>query len=355
MDLFELTVLDSYAPTHAIGLGRLGSNTAIAKIPFGPELANLEQFNNNLLDCLRGRGTGKRPTGQELVSFGHLLFEFLVRDEIRDLYLRLPGTQVSLNVLTNHSVLRQLPWEYLQEPHQLCPRKGRSVVRIMPTISASVPVPLPRTQLTRVLFVYADPQGVGRVSWNDVRDALQRTYKARFPTTMGLEIVECTDRISLTTALQRSQFDIVQFSCHGEVFNNNGRPEGRLILFDKNQRRADYITGKELGSLMGGRNIRLAILSACESSAATSDLGFTNIAEDLISQGIPAVLANQAPVQDQTVASFVGAVYDELLISGNIDVAVTVGRLQLFMELRDSPEWGIPTLHRIYGGSQIYQ
>jgi hypothetical protein len=243
----------------------------------------------------------------------------------------------------------------LQEPNRISPRKGRSIVRIIPTVGVSALPPLPLTHPTRVLFVYADPQGLTRVSWSDVRDALLRTYKARSPNSVGIEMIECTDRDSLSTALRRGQFDVVQFSCHGEVFNNNGTPEGRLILFDKNKRKPDFITGKELGQQMAGNNIRLVVLSACETSAPTSDVNFNNIAEELILQGIPTVVANQAPVQDQTIAAFVGALYGELLISGNIDMAVTAGRLQLAIDLRDSPEWGIPTLHRIHGSSQMYK
>jgi hypothetical protein len=355
VDILEITLLDSYTATHAIALARHGSDVAIAKIPLGPDLIRIEQFRANLMDVLRGRGKGKQPTGQELVEFGGELFRFLVRDDIDRLYLRLPNTQVSLKILANQPALRQLPWEYLQEPNRISPRKGRSIVRIIPTVGISALPPLPMTHLTRVLFVYADPQGLTRVSWSDVRDTLLRTYRARFPDSIGIEMIECTDRDSLTTALRRGQFDVVQFSCHGEVVNNNGTQEGRLILFDKNKRKADFITGKELGQQMAGHDIRLVVLSACETSAATVDVNFSNIAEELILQGIPTVVANQAPVQDQTVAAFVGALYDELLNSGNIDMAVTAGRLQLASDLRGRPEWGIPTLHRIHGSSQMYQ
>ncbi|MBB5329428.1 CHAT domain-containing protein [Tunturiibacter gelidoferens] len=355
MDILEITLLDSYAPTHAIALARHGSDVAIAKIPLGPDLVQIEKFRADLLDVLRGRGKGTRPTGQQLIQFGRDLFDFLVRDDIGKLYSRLPNTQVSLKILVNQPALRQLPWEYLQEPNRISPRRGRSVVRIIPTVGVSALPPLPINHLTRVLFVYADPQGLTRVSWSDVRDALLRTYKARFPNSVGIEMVECTSRDSLGTALRRGKFDVVQFSCHGEVIDNKGTPEGRLILFDKNKRKLDFMTGKELAQQMAGHDIRLIVLSACDTSASTSDINFNNIAEDLILEGIPTVVANQAPVQDQTVAAFVGALYDELLLSGNIDMAVTAGRLQLATDLRDSPEWGIPTLYRIHGSSQMYQ
>ena len=75
--------------------------------------------------------------------------------------------------------------------------------------------------------------------------------------------------------------------------------------------------------------------------------------------GIPAVVANQLPVPDATVATFVGALYEELLRSGDIDLAVTEGRIRLAVDLGSSPkavlEWGIPTLYRHINGAQVLE
>jgi CHAT domain len=349
MDLLELSILDSYSKSWAIGLGRHGSDIAIARIPLDTELRELQTFSDNLFDVLRGRGRGKKPEAPEVMDFGRKLFSFLIRDDIKSLYGRLPDTHVSLKILSNHGALRQLPWEYLQEPGRQCPRNGRSVVRIIPTIGLSAPDPLPKAKLAKILFVSADPIGIPGVSWEDIEQTLRRTYTARLGG-LDLKVVEGSTRQSLLDVIQQGQFDVVHFSCHGEVVNG----EGRLILVDRRNQKPDYILASELGRLLSNRGIRLVVLSACESSAATPALTFSNIAETLIQQGIPAVVANQAPVLNQTVAAFVGALYQELLGSGNIDMAVTAGRIALSMDLRESPEWGIPTLHRLYGAAQMY-
>lgn len=349
LDALELSILDSHSNDHAIAMGRRGSDVAIGRLPFGAELDGLADFQTRLTAVLRGKGPAKKPQPADLEKFGRGLFDFVMRDDLRALYDRLPETHVSVNILSNEPKLRQLPWEYLQEPKRLSPRNGRCVVRVIPTIGLQPPDPLPASSITKVLFVSADPIGLADVSWNEVQDVLRRAYEARLGK-LKLELIEGTDRDSLVEALLSREFDIVHFSCHGEVADG----EGRLILVNRKTKGPDYITSRELGRVVAGRGIRLVILSACETASGNPDDDFGSIAETLVRQGIPAVVANQAPVANKTVAVFVGALYRELLKTGNIDKAVTAGRIALSLDLRDSPEWGIPTLYRLYGAEQLY-
>jgi len=83
------------------------------------------------------------------------------------------------------------------------------------------------------------------------------------------------------------------------------------------------------------------------------------VAEALVSNGIPAVVANLLPVPETSVASFVGAMYAQLLNTGDIDLAVNSARLKLSIELDVPPdatlEWGIPTLYRHIAGSKVFE
>lgn len=350
--LFDLSILDSYAADYAIALGRCGSDIAIRRIPFGSEFDRLADFSTQLFAVLRGVGLARRPTPEDIESFGRQLFDFVLRDDLLRLYAGLPQTHVTVNILTNHTKMRQLPWEYLQEPKCLCPRNGRSVVRLVPTIGLAPVKPLPKSSVTKVLFVAADPIGLRNVDWSDVKATIERTYAARMGgTRLELRVIDGSDRDSLVSALQTQLFDIVHFSCHGTVVKSMGR----LILMDRKTNRPDFIDARELGRLLAGRNIRLVILSACETSANNFEGDFGNIAEMLVHNGIPAAVANQAPAKNKTTAAFAGALYKELLTSGNIDKAMTAGRIALSIELRGDPEWGIPTLHRLHGAEQLYE
>jgi hypothetical protein len=110
----------------------------------------------------------------------------------------------------------------------------------------------------------------------------------------------------------------------------------------------------QLCNLLEGRGIRLVVLSACETAAGDFASDFSVMADGLVRCGIPAVVANQFPVDDGTVAKFVGALYQELLQSGDIDLAVSEGRVTLALELESVIDWGIPTLYRHVNSSQVF-
>jgi len=349
MDAIELTILDSSSKEFALTFARRGDDVAVRKIPFDKDFDRLASFNQQIFDVLKGVGGVDRPQPDGIVDFGRKLFAFVFKDDLKVLYDRLPETHVSIKILSTEPRLRQLAWEFLQEPNRLCPRAGRCVVRVIPTIGRQALEPIPKDKVTKVLFVAADPVGLKGVSWDDVRESLERVYGARLGS-LNLDLIEGTDRDSLVDALLSRKFDIVHFSCHGDVVKG----KGRLILINRATKRPDYITSEELGVVLSNRGIRLVILSACSTSAGNVDDDFASIAETLVRQGIQAVVANQAPVLNKTVAVFVGALYRELLDTGNIDKAVTSGRIALKLALRDDLEWGIPTLHRLHGAAQLY-
>jgi CHAT domain-containing protein len=184
------------------------------------------------------------------------------------------------------------------------------------------------------------------VSWEDIKETIERVYGSRLgKSKLNLETIEGADPMTLLEQLQTRDFDVAHFSCHGDV----DKGMGRLMLVDAKTGRTAFITADELGKTLAGRDLRLVILSACDTSKP-ADFGST--AETLIEQGIPAVVANQAPVPNASMAPFVAALYTELRRSGNIDKAVTQGRIAL--STTKGPEWGITTLHRLSGAAQLY-
>ena len=98
--------------------------------------------------------------------------------------------------------------------------------------------------------------------------------------------------------------------------------------------------------MLTGRGIRLVVLSACETSKGDTSQPFAAIAESLVRAGMPAVVANQLPLKNETVATFVGPFYSKLVLSGDIDQAMCEGRISLATELDNGNdatlEWGIP-------------
>jgi hypothetical protein len=350
----ELSILSESG--RAAVLARCGADVAVRWVKLDQKLAGFKAFRQRLLDQLRGNAPLQKLTTKQVEEFGRDLFTFFVgvdaSESVRDLYDQVKANDfVSWKIFTDNSDLSDLPWEFLQEPRTLCPNGTRCVVRILQTVGLAIPPPASRTQMTRPLLVVAEPEGLRTLGWEQIESTLQREYRAQ-GSPLDPEIIEGANLATLQVALQAKHFDIVHFSCHGDATGS----EGRLVFVDRQTKKPDYISAAAIGRVLVGRDIRLVVLSACETALPGSQrTTFSNTAEALIRLGIPAVVANQAPIKVTAMTIFVAALYRELAKSGNIDKAMAEARLALSNALpKDDPEWGIPTLHRLYGGAQLY-
>jgi CHAT domain-containing protein len=354
-DTLDLSILDSGQSASVVGIARRGGDLAVATLPTGAELQALSAFRQRIDHALR-RARAERPQAAELIAFGQQLFQFCIRDDLARLYHRLPDSLVRLHIHANRPDLQALPWEYFQEPAQAPgPKRDRTVVRIVPTIGLTPLVPRPFGSSIRVLFVSADPLDQEGVSWPDVKASIERAFTARIPDRFDITAIEGASQDALTDAVAQHPFDIFHFSGHGEVVGG----KGHLVLLDRRTKKSARISADSLAVMLGGKNIQLAVLSACETASGDFASGFAVIAETLVRAGIPAVVANQFPVPDKTVATFVGALYRELLRTGDIDRATSEGRIKLANDpaLQGATvlEWGIPTLYRRLLASQLFQ
>ena len=341
----------------AIVYARCASDVAISSLPPGAELDELLAFRDRINEVLLKNLP--RPTKAELRKFGDQLFSYVIRGDVKELYSKLSDqTLTRIHLLTDREDLKSLPWEFLQYPKiPPGPWRTRSVVRVIPTIGSPKPEPIKITpgRKLRVLFVHADPVNQTGVSWPNVRESILRTFSSRLSQDLYEFLpVRGTVREVLTAFRGGNDYDIFQFSGHGDVLQG----EGHLLLLNESDNRSSPFSASQLAGLLTGHGIKLAVLSACLTSAGNAVDPFNVVSEALIYGGIPAVIANQFPVPDQSVADFVGPVYDELLASGDIDAAVNQGRLELSSLLGSQQgatlEWGIPTLYRHIAGSKIF-
>jgi hypothetical protein len=348
----ELSILDSAVPNVVIVLARSGSDLAVSTVALDEKWAALVAFRDRLDQSLRGNA--KRPTAADVVAFGHALLAFLTQGDVGVLVAAVQTDQVrhklTVTVFSNQTKVQEMPWEYLQEPDKPAAQWERAVVRVLPTIGLKPPEPIQAGTGVRLLFVYADPVSQTMVSWPNVQASLERAFREKAPDTLTLRVVEGQSQAALSGAL-RTPCDVFHFCGHGEVREG----VGGLILTGT----PDFLPANTLAGMLSGTDVRLAILSACETSAGSRRDQFGVVADALIRAGIPAVVANQLPVSNSSIASFTGALYTELLRCGDIDRAVTLGRRALAYEQNSTDseigiEWGIPTLHRLVGGAKVY-
>lgn len=348
--MLDLSILD--AGNDAVVVGRQGSDVAIGRLPLAsPAMGELEKFRARLDGAVRGAAEALHP--EEVGRFGDALFAFALRDDLQELVQLLPASECRILILSNQARIQSLPWEYLRFPQRPPGHavRERSVVRIVPTRGRRAPEPKKLGEEVRVLFVSAAPRDQNEVDFESVRGAIQRAFQAYMPERFTLEVIDGATRSALRKAVAEKSFDILHFSGHGRV---DEKGQGRLLLVNRKTGKTDELPSDELSTLLSGREIRLVVLSACETSTGNFADDFAVTAESLVRSGIPAVVANQLPVSNGAMASFVGPLYTELLRSGDIDRAVVEGRIALDVDLQ-SFEWGIPTLYRHYSASALYR
>ena len=147
-----------------------------------------------------------------------------------------------------------------------------------------------------------------------------------------------------------SYFDILVLVCHGSL--NKGEPH--LWLEDKDGK-AQWVPArdwemrfKELADLP-----MLVVLASCESAKAEAGQALTALGPRLSQAGVPAVLAMQAKISQETNASFTSAFFLALEVEGVVDLAASLARGKvrermdgwmpvLFMRLRSGRIWYTP-------------
>jgi len=353
---FDLFLLDVRKSKSVVALARRGADTAIEQIPIDAALTDLVDFGRLIGKAVNGNA--QRPSGPDLEAFGTRLFDFLFRGQLRDLYNRLPTGPVSLQILSDRSELREVPWEYLSAPDRMpVPHRDRSVIRIHPTCGVYGATVKKAREKIRVLFVSAEPVDQPDVDWRDMKAVLDRYLVAQMPNEATIEVIEGATRADLLKAITRKSFDVFHFFGHGDLRNGIGH----LVLQDAKSGKSDFLSAEDLAVALAGRGVQLALLSACLSGAGKYDDDFGTIATALIKTGIPAVVANQYSIPIKSIAPFVGAIYASLAQGDGIDQAVASGRVALKLGLASTTgtgavvEWGIPTLYRLADFQHVFE
>lgn len=105
------------------------------------------------------------------------------------------------------------------------------------------------------------------------------------------------------------------------------------------------VFARTLKSLLAESSIKLAVLNSCETAAAAETDAFTGVAQNLVKVGIPAVVAMQLRIPDDTATWFSEIFYSKLLQFHSIAVAVAETRRKTMERTElDQQHWATPVL-----------
>jgi hypothetical protein len=297
----------------------------------------------------RTRGPG-RPESAPLKDLGGKLYAAVFKDELRDTLLsslsqtRAQGVGMRLRLrLTDAPELADLPWEFLYDRRLnrfLAQSRRTPLVRYLDL--PDPPRPLRVDGPLRLLVMISSPSDWPTLDveheWSVLTDALARQQAE------GRVIIErlAANMGALRRRLRREEFHVFHFIGHGQYRADWG--DGVLVMDDRHGR-PNEVTGEELGGLLNEHDpTRLAVLNACEGARSDASDPFAGMAQSLIQQGLPAVVAMQFEITDDAAIIFAQELYGAIGDGYPVEAALAEARGAIRDE-GNPTEWGTPVLY----------
>jgi CHAT domain len=334
--------------------------------------AGAPALGDELFDRLKGlRMEGPDPYGRELFQ---ALFQHprvmqgyqMARNAVRTQKDRF---RVRLNLDLESPELHRLCWEALYDPepppHRLAAWSGTPLSRALDGVGTR---PARATHL-RVLGVVASPQGLGQGRWEQLKpiDAALE-HETLDQALNGLDDRVQYDRLDdpatyhgIRERLSRGKFHVLHLVCHG-AFIDDQDAEGYVVL-ETDDGEVQTVNDKAMAELVQELgDLQLVVLAACQSASRSNLDAFLGVAPRMISYGLPAVVAMQDEVEQESARLFTRAFYDSLARSsdtgGLVDVAVNDARERMYFRYRllrpKTWEWVTPVVF-MRGDGQLFE
>lgn len=317
-----------------------------------------------------------QPSPSNLVELGQQLYSALFRGMLRDSWVTAQGIAqhrnetLRLRLGLKGSHLPRLPWEVLHGNNvpegmrvggSATPRPlatGTHVIfsRYQPNArlaTQSLASKVAPSQPLRVLMVIAAPDDRDRLELE--REAYQLQQELQTPTTaqsgdrshpdIQLTILKQPGREQLTQALEQGRYQVLHYAGHSDL----GAAGGSLYLVNNRTGLSEVLSGDDLAGLLVNNGIRLAVFNSCRGAYTAASQPSTqerNLAEALVSRGIPAVLAMAEQIPDNVALTLTWLFYRNLKLGYPIDLSLSRARQGLLSAYGSNQlYWALPILY----------
>jgi hypothetical protein len=265
-----------------------------------------------------------------------------------------------------------LPWELVHDGRDFIVAGGRGTLTRHLTFKGYVPeCPVLDIRRLRVLVVQSRP----RLGVPDLDDAEVNAIRALDG--LEVEVLDPPTIARLGQYLDTKGSDaphVIHFDGHGAYGKRcsdckriSGRraeacetcgsarlqedPEGYLA-WESETGEPDFVSASRLASQLGlatgqdGSSLRLVVLSACRSAVAIgADSAFSGVAQRLIREAVPAVVAMQFAIDSDAAVSFASRLYRNIALGATLVDSVARARTDLDLE---KDQWYRPVLYMRY-------
>ncbi|MBX2997313.1 MAG: SUMF1/EgtB/PvdO family nonheme iron enzyme [Caldilineaceae bacterium] len=240
--------------------------------------------------------------------------------------------------------LADLPWEFLYAPDLArfpALSAGSPIVRYveqdrpLPTLETSPPLTL--------LALIANPGGDFEPlnveqEWTNLQQALADAERSG---RIHAERLPSPTLDALQDRLRKGAVHIIHFIGHG--YFDDDADEGGLVL-EAEEGGGRLVTAPRLAMMLRDHDpLHLIFLNACEGARGGRTDPFGGVAQKLVQQGIPAVLAMQFEISDRAAVTLSHEFYEAIADGLPVDAAVVEARKAVYATGNER-EWGTPVL-----------
>jgi tetratricopeptide (TPR) repeat protein len=348
-------------------------------------LAQARQLMNNpLLSLLQGdRATPDNlplnpPTSADLiqsslslVALGQQLYSAIFQGTLRDSWVTAQGIAqhrgeaLRLRLGVKGTLLPRLPWEVFYSNDMPTERvqsnlplaSGINVIfsRYQPgarLVGDGATLTIEPDQPLRLLMVISAPTDQKRLELQREVNQLQQELRTQ-PIAEGtaspdiqLTILSQPGREQLTQALEQGQYHVLHYAGHSDL----GAAGGSLYLVNNRTGLAEILSGDDLAGLLVNNGVRLAVFNSCRGAhTAVEPKGDRdrNLAEALVSRGIPAVLAMAEQIPDHVALTLTWLFYRNLKQGYPVDLSLSRARQGLISTYGSNQlYWALPILYQ---------
>ena len=295
------------------------------------------------------RERGTLPREDELVAFGADLFETLFTGDVRRLYdetrAHSAGGRLDLVLTSMIPWIAEKPWEFAWDPSRrsfLATGELHFIRNVLTAVPAD-PVMRRRGPL-RILVACAQPLGFGLLSVAQEVAVLRRGFAGLVEAgAVTIEVMARATPEALHARLVEGGLDVLHFIGHG-AFDPEAM-EGALVFEDEHgaPRR---VPARALAQVVCGRGLSLVFLNACESGTGGRADFNRGVAQALVAQGVPALVANQYSVLDASATVFARQFYLGLARGLPLGECAREARIAVGYGLQgESIDWAVPVVY----------
>lgn len=245
--------------------------------------------------------------------------------------------------------LESFPWEYLANEEGFFFNGRENFLIRAPSFEEKIIQLQKITPPVKVLVIISNPPDLPEEKKLDVIREKRLIKEALRPL---MDESRLTVKWEDEASLEKLQDALLTFNPHIIHYTGHGgfdEEKGGVLLLEDGRDKAMDVSGTKLAERLVGRDVRLIVLSGCQTAMTKTNDPFSSVAGALVKKGIPSVIAMQQSIRDDSANIFASRFYKALATGQPIDIALGEARLSMERPSKENPDhslvdWGIPVL-----------